>query len=38
MGFAFSQALAHANLLLRQGRLAFEGGRCGTVAPASQAG
>ena len=30
MSFAFSEALAHANLLLRQGRLLFEGGRFGT--------
>ena len=27
MGFAFSEALAHANLLQRQGRLRFEAGR-----------
>lgn len=38
MSFAFSEALAHANLLLRQGRLAFEGGRYETTAPAGQSG
>ena len=27
MGFAFSEALAHVNLMLRQGRLRFAGGR-----------
>jgi hypothetical protein len=27
MGFAFSEALAHVNLLQRQGRLVFSGGR-----------
>ena len=27
MSFAFSDTLTHANLLLRQGRLLFEGGR-----------
>ena len=39
MGFAFSEALAHANLLRREGRLRFEGGRFETVAsPAAVAG
>ena len=38
MGFAFSEALAHANLLLRQGRLAFEGGRYRTTMPAERPG
>ena len=37
MGFAFSEALAHVNLLLRQGRLRFEDGRYHAVIGAERA-
>lgn len=37
MGFAFSEALAHANLLQRQGRLRFEQGRFHAVLGAERA-
>lgn len=37
MGFAFSEALAHANLLQRQGRLRFRDGRYHAVIGAEQA-